>query len=129
MASYELDHEQNALSADVVRIRIEGMLDIEQAEELVEEMETMVQKASDDFVFINDIREFEPLPQEGVNTIEKGKKILHNHDASAVIRIVGSSVVGKMQFERPGDEYSFFEATVNDLDEAHELIDEWEQRD
>lgn len=105
-------------------LTLEGVLDEETAEAHVEEMLEMAEELGPGFDMVNDISEFKPMTQGATETIERGKRGLEARGVSAVVRVTGESVVGKMQFERVGDDdEGYHVATAETVEEAEELLD------
>jgi hypothetical protein len=77
---------------------------------------------------VNDISAFTPLDDEATDTIERGKRGLTDRGVSAVVRVTGESVVGKLQFDRVADgEEEYHVATAETVEEAEELLDRFRE--
>lgn len=77
---------------------------------------------------VNDISECTPMTEDATDTIERGKRGLTERGVSAVVRVTGESVVGKMQFDRvaSGTE-GYHVATAETVEEAEALLDEFRE--
>ena len=119
--SYDLDvdHETNRLY-----LSLKGLLDAETAEAHVEEMLAAADDLDPGFDMVNDISTFKPMSQEATEAIERGKDGLTERGMSAVVRVLGESVVGKMQFDRVGSgSEGYHIATAETVEAAKELLD------
>jgi hypothetical protein len=124
MADYEIEADTET---DTIYMTLEGMLEAEDAEAAVDEVEAAIDAVGSPFYLINDISEFNPVSQEATAAIERGKALLAKRGVEAVVRVVGESVVGKMQFERVGDEVEadYHVATAGTVEDAEELLAEF----
>jgi hypothetical protein len=121
----DLDHENDRLYLELT-----GMLDEETAHEAAEAAAEGGHDLGEGFQMINDISEFKPLSQAATDAIEKGKAGVAEAGVSAVVRVVGESVTGKMQFDRVGDEdQSYHVATAESREQAVEFLEEFRRRD
>jgi hypothetical protein len=121
----ELDHENDRLYLELT-----GMLDEETAHEAAEAAAEGGHDLGEGFQMITDISEFKPLSQAATDAIEKGKAGVAEAGVSAVVRVVGESVTGKMQFDRVGDgDEGYHVATAESREQAQEFLDEFRRRD
>ena len=126
MPGYEVetDRVENRLS-----LKLEGMLDEETAHEAAEATIEHAEELRPGFEMINDISEFKPLSQEATDAIERGKRGIAERDVGAVVRVVGDSVVGKMQFERvTGDAEGYHVATAESREQAERFLDRFREQ-
>lgn len=124
MTDYEIraDEERNRLY-----MTLEGMLDEDTAGEAVEELEAAVSTLEPGFTIVNDISAFEPVSQEAVDHIERGKAAAAEAGVEATVRVTGESVIGKMQFERVGEgAESYHVATAETVEDAEALLADFE---
>lgn len=122
MSSYEVDAEPRVGKPDILHMRLEGHIDIEMAEEVLEELEAEIEDVGDESYLINDISEFKPSAQEVKKVIARGKSSIEEEGVDAVVRVTGDSVIGKMQFESVGGEYGYQEASAESVEEAREML-------
>jgi hypothetical protein len=100
------------------------MLDEETAHAAAEATIEGAQRLDPGFQMINDISTFKPVSQQATDAIDKGKAGIADQGVEAVVRIVGDSVVGKMQFDRVGDgDRSYHVATAENRAQAEEFLD------
>jgi len=117
----EIDREANRLY-----LTLEGLLDDATAEAHVADMLDAAEDLEPGFDMVNDISEFTPMTEGATATIEEGKRGLTEKGVSAVVRVTGESVVGKMQFDRVGDgEEGYHVAMAETVDEAEDLLDQF----
>ena len=120
----EIDRGKNRLY-----LTLEGMLDPETADQHVEDMLDVAEELEPGFDMVNDISAFKPLSQETTDAIERGKAGLTDMGVSAVVRVVGDSVVSKMQFDRVGTESEGYHvATAETREQAEALLDEFRRQ-
>jgi hypothetical protein len=124
VTNYELEHDSRYGEPDRVVLTLEGRLGEELADEAVEELRSVLDSLSGDFYFVNDISEFKPLSQDAAAAIERGKQALAEHDVNAVVRVTGESNLGKMQFDRVGEQ-DYQVATAETKTDAEELLEEF----
>ncbi|MFB6164088.1 MAG: hypothetical protein ABEJ31_02920 [Haloarculaceae archaeon] len=78
----------------------------------------------DGFDLINDMREFEPVQEEAMAEIERGKRALAEGGMAAAVRVVSESATGQMQFDRAGDDVESYElAKAESIEQAEKLLD------
>lgn len=108
---------------------LEGMLDEEMAGEVVEELAEAVERLEPGFDVVNDISSFKPMSQDATDSIERGKRVVAGAGVSAVARVVGDSVIGKMQFDRvePGD-VTYHVTTAESVAQAEAFLDEFRRQ-
>lgn len=115
----ELDRERNRLF-----LTLEGTMDLETTREYAEDVLSAADQLQPGFDVVNDISGFQPVAQEATDAIEHGKEGLAERGVSAVVRIPGDSIVGKMQFDRVGDE-DYHVATAENCEQAERFLDEF----
>lgn len=122
---YEItvDGERNRLY-----LTLAGLLDEGTAEAHVEDLLAAADGLEPGFDMVNDISEFTPMTDAATATIERGKHGLAERGVSAVVRVTGESVVGKMQFSRVGEE-AYHVATAETVAEAEDLLDRFRDAD
>lgn len=114
-----VDHDKNRLY-----LKLDGLLDEETANEHVVEMLAAADELDHGFDMVNDISTYKPMSQEATEAIERGKAGLTERGMSAVVRVLGESVVGKMQFDRVGSgREGYHIATAETREEAERLLD------
>jgi hypothetical protein len=123
VANYDLEHDSRYGEPDRVFMTLEGRLDEGMADDAVEELQSVLDSLSGDFYFVNDISEFKPLSQDAAAAIERGKQALAEHDVDAVVRVTGESNLGKMQFDRVGEQ-DYQVATAETQADAETLLEE-----
>lgn len=123
------EYEVNAdRAANRLYLKLEGILDEETAEDHVVDMLSAADELEPGFDMVNDISEFKPMTQQATDTIERGKRGLTERGVSAVVRVTGESVVGKMQFERVGGGMEGYHvATAETVEAAEQLLDEFRE--
>jgi hypothetical protein len=124
MGDYELELDSRIGEPDVIYMTLDGQLGEELANEVVEEVAPLVERASEDFYLINDISTFKPLSQDAVEAIERGKQVMADGGVTAAVRVTGESVVGSMQFERVGGDTSYQVAKAETVEDAEDLLEE-----
>lgn len=118
-----VDRELNRLY-----LALEGLLDEETAESHVEDMLAAADELRPGFDMVNDISEFTPMNEGATETIERGKRGLTERGVSAVVRVTGESVVGKMQFDRVAEgEEGYHVATAETVTDAEALLDDFRE--
>lgn len=125
--SYEItvDHEGRRIHAT-----LSGMLDEAQAEAAREEVLAAAEELGEPFQLINDISEFRPVSQDVTDVLERVKAEIANSGVTAVARVLGDSVTGKLQFERVGDgDDAYHVTTAESVERAEELLEEFRARD
>lgn len=119
----EIDRAENRLY-----MKLDGMLEQEMADDVVEEITDRLDELRPGFQVINDISEFKPVSQDATDAIERGKQAIADRGVNAVVRIVGDSVIGKMQFDRVGDEIEGYHvATAESREQAERFLDRFQQ--
>lgn len=119
----DIDEDRNRLY-----LTLEGHLDEEVAEAHVDDMLAAADELTPGFDMVNDISSFTPMSDGATDTIERGKRGLTERGVSAVVRVTGESVVGKMQFERVGDGVEGYHvATAETVADAEELLDRFRE--
>lgn len=122
MTRYEIERERRIGDPDLLYMKLVGNIDIDEAEEVLDELEDAVDAIGDEFYLINDISEFKPSAQEVKKAIARGKAMIEEAGVDAVVRVTGDSVIGKMQFESAGGEYDYQEANAESVEEAREML-------
>lgn len=125
--TYDVDVDT---SANRLYLELDGMLDAETAEAHVEDMLAAADGLEPGFDMVNDISSFTPMNQDTSDVIEEGKEGLTERGVSAVVRVTGESVVGKLQFDRVGtDSEGYHVATAETREEAERLLDQFREND
>lgn len=106
-------------------LTLDGMLDGETAGEAMDVMLERAENLDSGFDMVNDISSYKPMSQDATDELERGKQGLSALGMSAVVRVTGDSVVGKMQFERVVSDTSFHVATAETPEQAEEFLDEF----
>ena len=120
----EVDTETNRLY-----MKLDGMLDAETGQRIVDELEEeYVPQLEPGFDLVNDISEFKPVSQDATQAIERGKQLIAGAGVSAVARVMGDSVIGKMQFERHGDD-DYHTTTAESREQAESFLDRFREDD
>lgn len=117
-------------AANRLYLTLEGVLDEDTAEDHVKELLAAADELDPGFDMINDISSFKPMTQQATDTIERGKQGLTERGISAVVRVTGESIVGKMQFERVGSgEEGYHVATAETVEDAETLLDSFRENE
>jgi hypothetical protein len=118
----EIDRAENRLY-----LELDGMLDAETAHEAADATVEAASELRPGFGMVNDISSFNPVSQEATEAIERGKRGIAEEGVAAVVRVVGDSVVGKMQFDRVGEgDRSYHVASAESREQAEEFLDRFE---
>jgi hypothetical protein len=124
MADYEIELDERVAEPDVLYLTLEGRLEREQAIAAVEEMESLLAGVDEGFYMINDISAFNPISQDAVDAIDRGKQVIAEHGVAAVVRVVGDSTTAKMQFDQVGDDSAYRRATAESVSEAEAALED-----
>lgn len=124
MGDHNIKLNKNVGEPDVVYLSIEGRLETDEAVTAVEEFAQTLERADEGFYFINDLSEYNPVSQDAVDTIERGKEAIVEHGVEAVVRVTGGSATAKLQFEQVGDEYQYKRANAETIEEAEAALEE-----
>lgn len=123
--AYEIDVDR---SENRLYLELDGLLDEETATAHVEDMLAAADELDSGFDMVNDISSFKPMNQDASEVIERGKEGLTERGVSAVVRVTGDSVTGKLQFDRVGtDSEGYHVATAESPEEAEQLLDEFRE--
>ncbi|MFP4459687.1 MAG: hypothetical protein ACLFSQ_08890 [Candidatus Zixiibacteriota bacterium] len=119
MYKIEIDKARNCLF-----LTLEGYIDDETIKDGVEELLNEADKLERGFTIVNDISKFKPVSSKSVEYMKKAQRELSKKGARRTFRVVGKSVVSKLQMDRTQKESgaSYKTITVATKEEALKAI-------
>jgi hypothetical protein len=103
-------------------VRLEGFLTDTEAVEVADKVIAELERLRPGFDAITDITHFKPGSAKVASELMRTQQAYKAHGIRRVIRIVGESVVAKMQFQRTGEEVGLEMAYVSSFEEAEKLL-------
>ena len=121
MSSYSLrtDVEKNRLY-----LTLDGFFEYDKIVEVAQEIMIELKRLKTGYSFINDVSNFKPTTEEGVEEIKKIQLYMYNNGLGKVVRVVGKSLMSKLQFERKSKEVGYSAEHVQTVTEAEKILDE-----
>ena len=107
-------------------LRLSGFFTDDEIKELVKEVGDggIIGQLKPGFDVINDIRTFKPASPKGAKELIDIQSQIRGIGVGRVIRIVGSDVLGKKQFERNSKEAGYRAAVASSIEEAERMLDD-----
>jgi len=102
-------------------LTLDGKMDEDEANEAATEATAAVEELDPGFDIVNDMSGFQPVSQEAAERIGEAKEIMEVNDVGTVVRVVGDSSIGKMQFDRVG-ETDYETMTAESVEEAESKL-------
>jgi hypothetical protein len=119
----EVDRERRRVS-----VRQWGRLAVETAERLLDELDRKTARLPEGFDVRDDSREPEPFDQDDTDFIERGRRVVSDTGGEAPVRVVGDTVVSKMQFDRVVGDANYHVANAETPEQAEEPLDRLRDR-
>ncbi len=121
MAEFEVHADTNK---NRVYVRIEGSLNIEEAEQLKEAYADAVDKCSPNFTVLNNVAELRPCISEVQEILKEITDIAHQSGVGKVARIVGETPIAGLQIDRISKSESHYHGeSFKSIDEAEAYLD------
>ena len=105
-------------------LRLDGYLSDAETKEAADAVIANILKLRPGFDAITDITTYKPGSDKAAAEIMRAQQVYKSHKCRLIVRIVGPSVLGKMQFQRTGGEVGLEMAYVTSMAEAERLLDE-----
>jgi len=105
-------------------LRLDGYMSDEETREAADAVIAAILKLRPGFDAITDITTYKPGSDKAAAEITRAQQVYKSHKCRLIVRIVGASVLGKMQFQRTGSEVGLKMAYVTSLAEAERLLDD-----
>jgi len=122
MAEFEVHADTNK---NRVYVRIEGSLNIEEAEQLKEAYADAVDKCSPGFTVLNDVSELHPCIPEVQEILQKITEIASRSGVGRVARVVGKTPLAGLQIDRISKSKSHYHGeSFKNIDDAEAYLDE-----
>ncbi|WP_327050798.1 hypothetical protein [Halomicrococcus gelatinilyticus] len=102
-------------------LTLDGKMDEDEASDAAEEAIAAVEELDPGFDIVNDMSGFQPVSQEAAERIGEAKEVMEANDVDTVVRVVGDSSIGKMQFDRVG-ETDYETLTAESVEEAESKL-------
>ena len=107
---------------NLLYVRLDGYLTDMEAASAADKVIAEVDRLSPGFDAITDIRTFKPGSPRVAEELMRAQRAYKVKAIRRLIRVVGESVVAKMQFQRTGSEVGLEVAYVSSLKEAEALL-------
>jgi hypothetical protein len=104
-------------------LRLDGFLTDQETKEAADQVIAHINKLRPGFDAITDISTYKPGSEKAAAEIVRAQQVYKSRGVRLIVRIVGASVLGKMQFQRTGQEVGLEMAYVTSLQEAERLLD------
>ncbi|MDY6864726.1 MAG: hypothetical protein SVY15_01960 [Halobacteriota archaeon] len=82
-----------------------------------------VKKLKPGYDAVSEINEFKPASPKAAAAMMKAQKALKESGLNRIIRVSGSNVLGRKQFERSGKEAGYSADTASSVEEADRMLD------
>ncbi|MBW1810031.1 MAG: hypothetical protein JRJ87_17675 [Deltaproteobacteria bacterium] len=116
------------ITADIPKNRLyltfEGSFSDDEAKLVFKETLKEANKLRAGFDVINDISEFQPATIEGTKVIQAAQEVLVKLGVNRVVRVVGKSIIGQMQFRRTFKTFGKVAQTAATVEEAEKMLDQ-----
>ena len=106
-------------------LRLSGFFTDDEIKELVKEVgdQGLIDQLKPGFDVINDIRTFKPASPKGAKELFGIQSQIKEIGVGRIIRIVGSDVLGKKQFDRNSKQAGYKAAVASSIEEAEKMLD------
>ncbi len=115
------------IQADVGKNRLslvlKGFMNVDETKAAAEEAVAQAKTLKSGFTVINDITEFKPSSAEGAEHIKWAQMEVQKMGVGRVIRVIGKSQLGKMQFERTQKDAGYQADVAATMEEAEKLAE------
>ena len=114
------------LAKNRLYLKLDGFMSETEAHEAANTLIAETRKLKPGYDIISDIAGFKPMSPEGAKEIERGQKFVAQNGVRHIMRVVGSNVIGRMQFQRTAKAVGSNTLTeeVASLEEAEHRLDE-----
>jgi len=119
-STVDIDRAENRLY-----LTLSGMLDAETGRDAVDDLAAAAGELDPGFTMVNDISTFGLVSQEATDQIERGRRIIDDEGVSAVVRVLGDSIIGKLQFDRVAGDREYQVADAESVEQAEAFLDEF----
>ncbi len=116
---FRVDRTKNRLY-----LAFNGIFTVEEIEEAIVEGLDAVEQLEDGFDVVNDIRDFKPSSPEAGEGIKRAAKLLVEKGMDRLVRVVGKSVIAKMQFDRVTKSAGYTPDIAASVAAADRILDE-----
>ncbi|MGL1903717.1 MAG: hypothetical protein OCC49_16390 [Fibrobacterales bacterium] len=107
---------------NILYLSMDGFFEHSGIQEISDAIVRELSKLEPGYGFINDVSQFKPTTEEGVEEIKQLQLRMYNNGLGKVVRVVGESLMSKLQFERKSKEVGYSADHVQSISEAEEII-------
>ena len=104
-------------------ITLGGFSSLDQVEQTVQEVKQAIQNLRPGFDVITDVSSYRPAREEVAAAIQQMQVFLKSAGMRRVVRVLSSSAIAGMQFNRLGKEAGYQASHVSSLEEAEKLLE------
>ncbi len=102
-----------------------GKMDANESRAMCEALMKNARKLQPGFIFISDIHDLEPLPEEGRLELQKTMQALVDAGMGAEIRVISDkAIIAANQFQRTSRAVGYTATEVRTIQEAERLVDQ-----
>jgi chorismate mutase len=105
-------------------ITLEGSFNDDEASQVAKVAVEKAQKLRPGFDVITDISEFQPATFEGTKEVQAVQEMLVKLGVNRIIRVVGKSIIGQMQFRRTLKSIGLVAETAPTVEEAEKMLNQ-----
>ncbi len=116
-------------SKNILYLSLDGFFEQSVIQEISDVIVRELSLLKPGYGFINDVSRFKPTTEEGVEEIKQLQLRLYNNGLGKVVRVVGESLMSKLQFERKSKEVGYNADHVQSISEAEEIIKAYMQQE
>ena len=120
MGKYEIKTD---VSKNRLYLRLSGFFKEDEVKEAIDGILKAVEELGPGVNAISDISDFKPASPKVAGLMLGAQKKLKEKGLGKVIRVTGSNVLGKKQFERTGKEAGYSADTAATVEEAERILD------
>lgn len=103
-------------------LKMDGFFSDEELKKCVDEIFGEIEKLRPGFDIINDITGFKPASPKGAKEMLRAQSVIKEKGMGKIIRVVGSSVLGKKQFDRNAKQVGYSAETAPSIEAAEKML-------
>lgn len=115
----KINQEKNRLYLTLKGFVTEQSVDMDT---IVRDIQNAIDQLKPGFDIINDIREFKPTSQDTLDNMKRIMAYMETRGLRRIIRVIGGSVIGKMQLQRVSKE-SYTAEVATSVEAAERMLD------